>query len=68
MITVLRQRNFALLWSGGLISLSGDMVLTTALPYFIRISAQCLVCACRLRPACGARLLPIVGLMARGNS
>ncbi len=35
MLTVLRQRNFALLWFGQLISLTGDFVLLTALPFYI---------------------------------
>jgi MFS family permease len=35
MFTLLRQRNFALLWFGGLISLMGDRVLLIALPYFV---------------------------------
>jgi MFS family permease len=32
---LLRQRNFALLWTGGLISLMGDSVLLVALPFFV---------------------------------
>jgi MFS family permease len=35
MLNVLRQRNFALLWTGGLISLMGDHVLMVALPFFV---------------------------------
>ena len=35
MLPVLRQRNFALLWTGGLISLMGDRVLMMALPFFV---------------------------------
>ncbi len=35
MLAVLRQRNFALLWLGGLISLAGDWVLITALPFYL---------------------------------
>ena len=35
MLSVLRQRNFALLWTGGLISVAGDWVLRAALPYFV---------------------------------
>lgn len=35
MFTVLRQRNFALLWFGQLISLIGDWVLFIALPFYI---------------------------------
>jgi predicted MFS family arabinose efflux permease len=38
MITLLRQRNFALLWSGGLISLTGDWVLIAALPFYLLAS------------------------------
>jgi MFS family permease len=34
MLTVLRQRNFALLWFGQLISLTGDYVLIVALPFY----------------------------------
>lgn len=35
MVAVLRQRNFALLWFGQLISLTGDYVLIVALPFYI---------------------------------
>ena len=35
MLNVLRQPNFARLWTGGLISMTGDRVLTTALPFYI---------------------------------
>ena len=35
MVTLLRQRNFARLWFGGLISLMGDRVLMVALPFFV---------------------------------
>ncbi len=35
MLAVLRQRNFALLWLGQLISLTGDYVLIVALPFYI---------------------------------
>ena len=35
MLTVLRRRNFALLWFAGLISVAGDWVLNAALPYFV---------------------------------
>jgi MFS family permease len=35
MLATLRQRNFALLWFGGLISLAGNYMLYTALPIFI---------------------------------
>jgi MFS family permease len=35
MLTTLRQRNFGLLWLGGLISMLGDWALLTALPFFI---------------------------------
>jgi MFS family permease len=34
MLTVLRQRNFAFLWFGQLISLTGDYVLIVALPFY----------------------------------
>ena len=35
MLTVLRHRNFALLWVGGLISVIGDRALMTALPFYV---------------------------------
>lgn len=35
MLTVLRQRNFALLWIGGLISMLGDWILITAIPFYL---------------------------------
>ena len=35
MIKALRQRDFALLWLGGLISLAGDWVLLIGLPIYI---------------------------------
>lgn len=35
MIAILRQRNFALLWCGGLISLIGDWMLFVALPIYV---------------------------------
>ena len=35
MLTTLRQRDFALVWWGGLISLTGDRVFRTALPFYI---------------------------------
>jgi MFS family permease len=35
MLRLLRQRNIALLWVGGLISLVGDWILLTALPYYV---------------------------------
>src|SRR5512138_2159413 len=35
MLTVLHQRNFALLWFGQLISTAGDWVLLLALPFFV---------------------------------
>jgi Na+/melibiose symporter-like transporter len=35
MLSTLRQRNFALLWFGGLISLAGDWVLFIALPIYV---------------------------------
>ena len=35
MLTLLRQRNMALLWVGGLISLIGDWLLLAALPYYV---------------------------------
>jgi MFS family permease len=35
MLALLRQRNFGLLWLGGLISVAGDWVMYAALPYFV---------------------------------
>ena len=35
MLAVLRQRDFALLWAGGLISMLGDWLLFIALPFYI---------------------------------
>jgi len=35
MLAALRQRNFALLWFGQLISLLGDWILFVALPFYI---------------------------------
>jgi MFS family permease len=35
MLATLRQRNFALLWFGGLISLIGDRAMLTALPFYV---------------------------------
>jgi predicted MFS family arabinose efflux permease len=35
MLAVLRQRNFTLLWAGGLISMLGDWLLFIALPFYI---------------------------------
>ena len=35
MLTVLRQRNFSLLWFAGLISITGDWTLNVALPFYV---------------------------------
>ncbi len=35
MLAVLRRRDFALLWLGGLISMAGDWILFAALPFFV---------------------------------
>ena len=35
MLATLRQRSFALLWFGGLISMTGDWILRVALPFFV---------------------------------
>ncbi|MCE7988566.1 MAG: MFS transporter [Caldilinea sp. CFX5] len=35
MFSLLKQRNFGLLWFGGLISITGDWVVITVLPYFL---------------------------------
>lgn len=55
MLTVLRQRNFALLWFGGLISIMGDWVLRAALPFYVyelsgSTMATALMFAARLVP------------------
>ncbi|HSK89395.1 MAG TPA: MFS transporter, partial [Anaerolineales bacterium] len=55
MFTLLRQRNFALLWFGGLISIMGDMVLNVALPFFVyQVSGSTLATAVMV----AAELLP----------
>ena len=35
MLSILRQRNFALLWMGQLVSITGDYVLYAALPFYV---------------------------------
>src|SRR4029453_1904712 len=35
MFALLRQRNFSLLWWGGLFSLTGNRVLSVALPFYV---------------------------------
>ncbi len=35
MLVLLRQRNVALLWFGGLVSMAGDLALITALPFYV---------------------------------
>ena len=35
MLSLLRRRDFGLLWAGGLISIAGDWILFAALPYFV---------------------------------
>jgi hypothetical protein len=35
MLATLRQRNFALVWFGGLISMLGDWALRIALPFYV---------------------------------
>lgn len=35
MLRVLRRRDFALLWTGGLVSIAGDWILNAALPYYV---------------------------------
>jgi MFS family permease len=55
MFTLLRQRNFALLWFGGLISIMGDSVLNVALPFFVyQVSGSTLATAIMV----AAELLP----------
>ena len=55
MFALLRQRSFALLWTGGLISILGDRVLMTALPFYVyqqsgSTLATALMVAARLLP------------------
>ncbi|HEY3473360.1 MAG TPA: MFS transporter, partial [Anaerolineales bacterium] len=55
MFTLLRQRNFALLWFGGWISMMGDAVLNVALPFFVyQVSGSTLATAIMV----AAELLP----------
>jgi MFS family permease len=55
MFALLRQRDFALLWFGGLISIMGDMVLNVALPFFVyQVSGSTLATAVMV----AAELLP----------
>ena len=55
MFSLLRQRNFALLWFGGLISIMGDSVLNVALPFFVyQVSGSTLATAVMV----AAELLP----------
>src|SRR5215212_6920564 len=55
MFTLLRQRNFARLWFGGLISIMGDSVLNVALPFFVyQVSGSTLATAVMV----AAELLP----------
>jgi hypothetical protein len=35
MLAVLRQRDFSLLWFGGVLSVTGDLFLFIALPFFV---------------------------------
>ena len=55
MFTLLRQRDFARLWFGGLISIMGDSVLNVALPFFVyQISGSTIATAVMV----AAELLP----------
>jgi MFS family permease len=54
-LATLRQRNFALLWFGGLISMTGDWVLYAALPFYVYQTtgstlATAILVACELLP------------------
>src|SRR4029078_6517702 len=65
MLATLRQRNFGLLWSAGLISLAGDWMLRIALPIYVY---QLTGSALATRTMLIARMLPglLFGANARG--
>ena len=63
MLSVLRRRNFALLWTGGLVSVAGDWVLNAALPFFVYAETESTVATAGMIVA---RLAPsiVVGSVA----
>src|SRR5919112_1902000 len=68
MLALLRRRDFGLLWSGGLISIAGDWILYSALPYFVYARTGSTVaaaaqsaCAAFTNPAESALLPTLVG-------
>jgi Na+/melibiose symporter-like transporter len=56
-LSVLRRRDFALLWSGGLVSVAGDWVLDAALPFFVYAETESTVATAGMIVA---RLAPTV--------
>lgn len=40
MLSILKQRNFALLWWGGMLSRTGTCMLYAALPYFVYVTSR----------------------------
>ena len=55
MLAVLRRRDFALLWTGGLVSVAGDWVLNAALPFYVYEETGSTVATCiSVSRACAA--------------
>jgi predicted MFS family arabinose efflux permease len=58
MLTVLRRRSFALLWSAGLISITGDWVVLAALPFYMyELTGSALATSTMLLAYIGPQLL-----------
>src|ERR687886_170805 len=58
MFVLLRQRNFGCIWIGGLISLTGDWMLLTALPVYIyQLTGSTLATGAMLAVRVGPRLV-----------